>query len=286
MTKKLIVIDSGNITHKAIFSYISQIKAEMLDIAHEHDWVDEEGNILEEHWQQCYDRVMQKIKSREIFIMFPPYTYFRMIISYLKKLGITLNDKIILAEDFGSWRKAVDKIYKAQRAEFRESFMPKWWWDEIYKTFNDFIPKLDKSLPWFPIKIYKMESDDIASVAVRFIEAEEKILISSDEDWQMLCSIPNTKVFSPYSKKFKIVKNPEKILLKKIKGDVSDNLLENPKTIAEYETRKKIVDLLHLPEEIERPIKEIILNLPVKNFYLEKIPFNSCRKAIKELYNL
>jgi hypothetical protein len=288
----LLVLDHANIMHKAIFSYISQIKKEMLDIAYENDWVtepDEKGqvHILEEHWQECYDLVMEKIRKREVVIMFPIYTYFKMIISYFKRIGVTLDDKVIIGIDFSSWRKKIDPLYKKQRKAFRESFMPKWWWDKTYKEFNDFIPKLEISLNWNFVKVYDCEFDDIASVAIRQLnDYNNKIIISADEDLQQLCIVPNTKIFSPYSKKYKIVNNPEKILLKKIKGDKSDNLLENPQTIQEYNIRKKIVDLLHLPEEIEKPIKDILLDLPIKQLYLERIPFPSCRKAIKDLYNL
>jgi len=241
---KLIVIDNGNIMHKAIFAFRnnSQVPA--------------------------------------------TYTYLRMAISYLKKIGVTLEDKVIMAEDFGSWRKDIDKEYKAQRKAFREDKESKEWWDEMYGEFNAFIPKLEMSLPWNFIKIYKMESDDIASMAVRYLEAEEKILVSSDEDWQMLCVIPNVKVFSPYSKKYKIIKNPEKILLKKIKGDISDNLLTVPKTDAEFEKRRMIVDLIHLPQHIENIIKPVIDTLPIKNIALNKIPYRTCREELKKLYKL
>jgi 5'-3' exonuclease len=214
------------------------------------------------------------------------YTYFRMIIGYLKKIGVTLDDKVIIAEDYGSWRKDIDKNYKAQRKDFRESKEDADWWAEVFKEFNDFLPKLDICLPWNFIKIYKCESDDIASMAVRYIEAEEKILISSDEDWQMLCVIPNTKVFSPYSKQFKIIKNPEKILLKKIKGDISDNLLEAPKTEKEYEIRRMIVDLINLPNHIEQLIIPTINELPMKNIFVNKVPFRSCQEELKKLYKL
>ena len=212
--------------------------------------------------------------------------YLRMLIGYFKRIGIDFDTQIIIAEDFGSWRKDIDKNYKAQRKDYRESKEEAGWWKEIYNEFNDFLPKLDLCLPWQFVKIYKIEADDIASMAVRIIQADEKILISSDEDWQMLCTIPNVKVFSPYTKKYKIIKNPEKILLKKIKGDVSDNLLEEPKTEIEWEKRKMIVDLIHLPVHIENIIRPVIETLPMKNIALNKIPYRSCREEIRKLYKL
>jgi len=244
MTKKLVVLDWGNIIHKAIFAFRNN--------------------------SECP----------------ASYTSLRMIIGYLKKIGVTLDDKIVVAEDYGSWRKDIDKEYKAQRKAFREGKEDADWWAEMYKEFNEFAIKLEECLPWNFVKIYKMEADDIASCAIRFIEAEEKIMISSDEDWQMLCTIPNVKVFSPYTKKFKIIKNPEKILLKKIKGDVSDNLLTVPKTEAEYEKRRMIVDLIHLPIHIEQLIRPVIETLPIKNIYLNKVPFRTCRVELEKLYKL
>lgn len=241
---KLIIIDNGNIMHRAIFAFRNH--------------------------SQCP----------------ASFTYLRMIIGYLKKLGATLDDKIILADDFGSWRKEIDKNYKSQRKAYRESKESEEFWEEMYQEFNDFFVKLDNCLPFNRIKIYKIEADDIASMAVRYLEADEKILVSSDEDWQMLCTIPNVKVFSPYSKKYKEVKYPEKILIKKIRGDKSDNLLTIPQTEAEWEKRKMIVDLIHLPQHIEQIIKPIVENLPIKNLLINKVPFHSCREELKKLYHL
>lgn len=215
------------------------------------------------------------------------YTYFRMIIGYLKRIDITLDDTIIVAQDYGSWRKDIDKEYKAQRKDFRESKEDADFWTEVFKEFNNFIPKLEQCLPWHFPKIYKMEADDIASVSIRYLNNyDEKIIISTDEDLQQLCTFPNVKVFSPFSKKFKIIKNPEKILLKKIKGDISDNLLEAPTTEAEFEKRKMIVDLIHLPIHIEQIIRPVIESLPIKNLYIDKVPFRTCRAELEKLYKL
>jgi len=242
--KKLIILDWGGITHRAIFAF--------------------------------------RNNSQVPFT----YTMLRMVIGYLKRIGVTLDDKVVVAEDYGSWRKDIDKEYKAQRKDFRESKESAEWWSEVYKESNEFTNKLDQCLPWNFIKIYKMEADDIASMTIRYLEADEKIMVSSDEDWGQLCVIPNTKMFSLHTKKFKIIKNPEKILLKKIKGDISDNLLEAPKNESEYEKRKMIVDLIHLPIHIEQIIKPVIDTLPIKNIYLNKIPFRTCREEIRKLYQL
>jgi len=213
------------------------------------------------------------------------YTYLNMISGYLNKLNATLDDEIILALDYSSWRKEIDKSYKAQRAIIAEQ--EKEWRTICYEKFNILYKKMDISLPISQIKIYKAEADDIASVCCRYYRDKEIILISSDKDWEMLLTFTNVSIFSPRSKKFKKVPNPTKVLLDKISGDISDNLLTKPSSEAEFIKRKLIVDLINpLPEFIENPIKEELSKIMPKNIYLHKIPFQSIREKFKRIYNL
>jgi len=214
------------------------------------------------------------------------YTYLSMIVGYLKQLNVTLEDKIIIAQDFGSWRKDLDKTYKAQRKDFRESKEDPKWWEARYAEFNDLYEKLRLSVPWHFIKIYKMEADDILSTITRYYPNNEVIIVSSDRDLEQLAIFKNVKIYSPITKKFKDIKNPMKVLLEKIQGDVSDNLLEKPSSEAEFELRRKIVDLTKLPLEIERPIKEELNKLIPKNLYVNKIPYGTIQARIKKLYGL
>jgi hypothetical protein len=214
----------------------------------------------------------------------------RMMIGYLKKIGIEKDTLIIIAQDFGSWRKNLDPNYKAQRKEVRETFEEEQWWKDKYEEINEFIKQLNECLPWHWIKIYRDEADDIASVAVRYYKDKEVVLVSSDKDWEMLLNFENVKIFSPLQNKktkvakYKDVPFPVKVLLEKIQGDVSDNLLVKPSSEREFEIRKKIVNLLELPDEIEQPIKEQFQNLLPKNLYLHKVPYRSVREEIRKLY--
>lgn len=213
------------------------------------------------------------------------YTYLNMISGYLNKLNITLEDGIILALDFGSWRKEIDPKYKAQRAIIAEQ--EKEWRTKCYDKFNELYKKMNISLPIHQIKIYKAEADDIASVCCRYYKNKEIILISSDKDWEMLLTFSNVSIFSPRSKKFKKVPNPTKVLLDKIQGDISDNLLDKPSSEAEWERRKKIVDLINpLPDFVEKPIIEELNKIIPRNIYLHKIPFNSIRAKFAKIYKL
>lgn len=214
------------------------------------------------------------------------YTYLRMVIGYLKRLNVTLDDTVIIAQDFGSWRKAIDKTYKAQRKDFRESFEEKEWWEERYREFNNLYEQLKIATPWHFIKIYKCEADDVISVGCRYYPDNELIIVSSDKDLEMLAQYEHVKIFSPITKKFKVIKNPMKVLLDKIQGDISDNLLDKPSSEAEFERRKKIVNLLELPNEIEQAIRNEFGKILPKNLYVHKIPFRSVQTELKKLYKL
>lgn len=214
-----------------------------------------------------------------------PYTFLRMCVGYLKKIGIDSDTIVIAASDFGSWRKEIDNVYKAQRKDFRETKESAEWWKTIYTEFNEFVEVLDLSLPWYFCKIYKVEADDWASVACRYYTDKEIVLVSADKDWEMLANFPNVKIYSPITKKYKIVKNPMKVLMEKMNGDISDNLLTKPTSEMEFDRRKKIVDLINpLPDFIEQPIKDKFGSFLPKNLYVHKLPFRSVAEDIRKLY--
>jgi len=216
------------------------------------------------------------------------WTYLNMLTGYFNKLNVTLDDLIILAIDYGSWRKDIDLTYKAQRKDFRESKKEDSWWQERYSEFNDLYKKLDIALPVHQIKLWKCESDDILSVGCRYFVDKDIILISSDKDIEQLVYFKNVQIFSPVTKKMKIIKNPMKILLDKIeKGDVSDNLTSKITNEKEWEHRKKLVDLISpLPDNIENQIKEALGKIAPKNLYIYKIPYPSIQKKFEKIYNL
>jgi len=215
------------------------------------------------------------------------WTYLNMITGYLNKLEVTLDDLVVCAQDYGSWRKDIDKSYKAQRKDFRESYEEAEWWQKRYDEFNNLYEKLNIALPFHWIKKWKCEADDVISVCCRVFKDKEIIIISSDKDLEMLLTFSNVKIFSPISKKFKKVPNPTKVLLDKIQGDISDNLLDKPSSEAEFERRKKIVDLINpLPEFVENPIKEELNKIMPKNIYPSKIPFRSIRAKFAKIYKL
>jgi len=233
------------------------------------------------------------LKHRAIFAfmacseMPAQFTFMSIIIACLKRIGISLEDRIFLACDTGkSWRKLEDLEYKAQRKENREKKQDADWWAEVYKDFNDFYETLEPMINWNFMRGMSLEADDWASMIPRFYPDTECVLVSADKDWEQLCALPNVKIFSPITKKYKYVKDPIKVLMEKIQGDISDNLLVKPRTEAEFEIRKKIVNLLDLPPHLETIMKEQLMVVQRKNLYVKKLPYYTIQKRIKDLYKL
>lgn len=221
------------------------------------------------------------------------YTCMNMIVSNLRKIGVSPFDKIIVACDYGrSWRKEYEEKYKSNRKAYRESHEDINW-KEMYASFNELIDKIDKGSSWHVVKHKSFEADDWMAVGCRFFKDKDVILVTYDSDMEQLTSYPNVKLFSPLIKikggkgGYKIVKNPYATVAKKIHKEIADNLTNPILSKKDFETRKTVVNLLELPEFVEMPILEKYSEIKdlEKEENLELIPFKNIRQKIEKLYN-
>ena len=217
----------------------------------------------------------------------PTYTALNMLISILRKIGCHPDDRIILAIDSpkGSWRKQHDKNYKANRKEKRESFKDVNWSD-IFRQFDSLIENIKIATPFDIVQIDYYEADDIISAACRFFNHQTCIIVSSDSDYEQLLSYKHVKIFSPVSKKYKHIANPAATLLKKINKEATDNLITPITNEQEYLTRLKIVDLCHLPPDVEYSVgKHLGYLFEEKEYDLTKLFFTSLQERFMNIYN-
>jgi 5'-3' exonuclease len=219
--------------------------------------------------------------------MYLGYLYLRMLLALIKKLKYSVeNDLVIIAIDskLGSWRKVFIPVYKSNRKSKREALESSDWWKECFKEIEQILKTLDLYSAFHIVEEAYTEADDIISVAVRYFQNKECIIVSSDSDLEQLAVYPNVKIFSIISKKFKNIKNPLKVLEEKIvKGDVADNIT-NPENI-DIELRRKIFSLLSLPLEIETRIRTKLVSIleNKKQFDLSKIPYRSIKEDLTKL---
>lgn len=196
----------------------------------------------------------------------PTYTALSMIFGCLRRIELSREDLIIIATDSpkGSWRRDEDPQYKANRKANREKFQDINW-KEQFNNFNKLLKNLSFSTPFFSIQIDSLEADDIISYGTRFFKDYENIIISSDGDYEMLMSFPNVQIFSPITKKYKIVKDPYSILCKKIMKERSDNLISTLIDKKDYEKRERLVSLLKLPDWVEQVVEDSLIDVAQQN---------------------
>lgn len=280
---RIIVIDSGWASHKAVYAWSAQKK-----------------NIEEG-------------KSKNDFLSDPCYLYFNILLSVLKRVVIKKYDKVIIAVDAkNSWRRSFYPKYKLNREELRKKnkFVD---WNVHYQEIDHLNCQLHYSTDWHFIKIsnfidfkdvskteqgkrfglnlrndfcsdtlFGIEADDIQAVCSDYFSDQEVILVTGDSDLDQLTFRKNTKIFSTnlkyknYKGCYKIIDKPLKILSDKIrKGDTSDNIIVDKKidNEDEYNKRKFIIDLLNLPDFVSSPIKDILSEIKSKDTNYDNLPF-------------
>jgi len=217
-----------------------------------------------------------------------PATYrcLNSVFTCLKRLKPKKSDIIILALDShgkGNWRRDYDPAYKANRAAKRKDSDIDF--SKEFEKMNVLLNNVHLSTQFIPIQVDRLEADDIISYACRYYIKEAKIILTTDSDMNQLYSLGNVKVFSPQTKKIRVVEHPLRELAKKIKKEAADNLITPITNEVEYVRRKTIVSLLELPAEVEAPLEKIFKNLkPKTSYYPDKIMFESLKKKYDALF--
>ena len=219
------------------------------------------------------------------------FTGLNMILSCLRRIGVEPEDTIYLAVDFlTSWRKEYAEEYKANRKAMRESYEDIDW-KKMYSDFDNLLNILDKATDWIVLKNEHLEADDFASYIVRHNQDREIILVTIDKDWQQMWHFNNVKIFSPKSKPKRYKIKPSKfnvyhLIASKVKKEESDNLISPILNEKDYDTRMMLINLLELPEFIDKQIKETFDNIKKEEeINSDLIPFTSLREKIEGIYN-
>ncbi len=213
-----------------------------------------------------------------------PSTYccMNMIISSLKNVKYDKNDLVVVAIDGkGNWRKDLDPQYKANRKALRDQSEIDW--PHHYELFNQLTERLVDTTPFQYIKLDKCEADDIIAVGCRYFKDNPCIVISSDSDFEQLAAYPNVQIYSPTTKKFKVIDNPYKVLQSKIKKEKTDNLISEVLDEIDFNRRKSLVSLLHLPDYIEAKVLDKLTSMCYNVFNINRMPFQSLRSKLYDL---
>jgi hypothetical protein len=245
--------------------------------------------ILLDYGMFMFRAVFSSIHSQ----MKPTYTAMAMILSSLKKIGVDPEDQVLVACDGqNNWRKQIDPNYKANRKEQREKYDVDW--DRIWMEFDNLLEELDSATDWHILKDNLLEADDWMAGGAKYFKDREVIVVSFDADLEQTWNYSNVKIYSPLIKykgtkgAYKI-KPPEfnvyKLIASKIEKEKTDNLISPILTQEDYETREKLINLLTLPDFVEKIIVDKLSSLPSKELNLNYLSSPSIRKRFEEIYN-
>jgi 5'-3' exonuclease len=157
------------------------------------------------------------------------YMFLNGIFQYIEQFKA---DELIIAIDSQkNWRKSIFPQYKAHRKIIRKFDDEKeegWFsFEKYFKVYNEFLQEISTNLPFKLLNVEYAEADDVAGILSHSEELKEnaKIIVTSDQDYMQLLSLPMVKIYNPITKKFMETECPKKhLLMKAIMGDKGDNI--------------------------------------------------------------
>jgi len=148
-----------------------------------------------------------------------------------KKFGPKFNELVICCDDRNYWRKDIFPYYKAHRKGDREKSPLDW--NVIFETLNKVRDEIRENFPYKVLQTDRAEADDIiATLCQKFGHlgitngnAEPILILSGDKDFAQLQKYANVEQYSPITKKWIRINNPERYLREHImRGDRGDGI--------------------------------------------------------------
>ena len=169
---------------------------------------------------------------------------------YKKRFGDKYGEVVICCDDKNYWRKDIFPYYKAHRKGDREK--SPYDWNTIFECLNKIRDELKETFPYRVIRVERAEADDIIGTlchehgVLGFMPgyAERILILSGDKDFSQLQKYANVEQYSPVTKKWIRVNNPERYLREHImrgdRGDGIPNFLSNDACLVNGERQKPL----------------------------------------------
>ena len=169
---------------------------------------------------------------------------------YKKRFGDKYGEVVICCDDKNYWRKDIFPYYKAHRKGDREK--SPYDWNTIFECLNKIRDELKETFPYRVIRVERAEADDIIGTlchehgVLGFMPgyAERILILSGDKDFSQLQKYANVEQYSPMTKKWIRVNNPERYLREHImrgdRGDGIPNFLSNDACLVNGERQKPL----------------------------------------------
>ena len=144
---------------------------------------------------------------------------------------------LIVATDYGSWRKELTINYKQNRIKVTN---PKFNKKILYLYADRLFNELNKIMPFNFIRVFNAEGDDIIYTLVKYLQEKEIYIFSTDKDLLQATKFnDHIQQISLLYNKFLVSREPEYEVFKKIiRGDRSDGIPALKKRVRENIIRK------------------------------------------------
>ena len=187
--------------------------------------------ILVDFNQICIANLMVQLKHSELSEDLIRHMILNSLRYNKQKFGKEFGELVICCDDKNYWRKDIFPYYKAHRKSDREKSPLDW--NMIFETLNKVRDELKETFPYKVIRAQRAEADDIIAsichkyghLGIKNGSAEPILILSSDKDFAQLQKYANVEQYSPNTKKWIRISNPERYLREHImRGDRGDGI--------------------------------------------------------------
>ena len=181
--------------------------------------------------QICIANLMVQLKHSELSEDLIRHMILNSLRYNKQKFGKEFGELVICCDDKNYWRKDIFPYYKAHRKSDREKSPLDW--NMIFETLNKVRDELKETFPYKVIRTQRAEADDIIAsichkyghLGIKNGSAEPILILSSDKDFAQLQKYANVEQYSPNTKKWIRISNPERYLREHImRGDRGDGI--------------------------------------------------------------
>ena len=187
--------------------------------------------ILIDYNQICIANLMMQLKHSELSEDLIRHMILNSLRYNKQKFSKEFGELVICCDDKNYWRKDIFPYYKAHRKSDREKSPLDW--NMIFETLNKVRDELKETFPYKVIRTQRAEADDIIAsichkyghLGIKNGSAEPILILSSDKDFAQLQKYANVEQYSPNTKKWIRISNPERYLREHImRGDRGDGI--------------------------------------------------------------
>ena len=187
--------------------------------------------ILVDYNQICIANLMMQLKHSELSEDLIRHMILNSLRYNKQKFSKEFGELVICCDDKNYWRKDIFPYYKAHRKSDREKSPLDW--NMIFETLNKVRDELKETFPYKVIRAQRAEADDIIAsichkyghLGIKNGSAEPILILSSDKDFAQLQKYANVEQYSPNTKKWIRISNPERYLREHImRGDRGDGI--------------------------------------------------------------